>query len=92
MLIMWDVLMRCNYFGCAPLQVVLTELTTGGWQVCRYGKLAGWVCLRLKDNDAAIHPHVNSLKIFCFCITNILHTLYVRRMQSSGMWHRVHLV
>jgi hypothetical protein len=29
MLIMWDVLIRCNYSGWAPLQVVNTELTNG---------------------------------------------------------------
>jgi hypothetical protein len=60
MLIMRDVLIRCNYLGWTPLAVVLIELTNGDRYVCRYGKLAGSVCMRLKGNDAGIHQITRS--------------------------------
>jgi hypothetical protein len=48
MLIVWGVLIRCNYLGWAPLQVVLTELTNGGSKYIGTKKLAGLICMRLK--------------------------------------------
>jgi hypothetical protein len=83
-LVMFDLLIRCNYLVRAPLQVLLIELTKGGRYVCMYvcmyvcstyGKVhvAGSVYMRLKSNDPGIqrksvHLDVNSVTLFCLCI------------------------
>jgi hypothetical protein len=73
LLIMWDELIRSNDFGWSPLQVVLTELSSG----CRYRKLGESVSMRFVVNDVGIHQ-ITSLFILMYADldhNNIHHTV-----------------
>jgi hypothetical protein len=60
MFIMRNVLIRYNYLGCAPLEVVFTELSKGGGYDVSTGKLAELVCMRLRFSCALHCAYVNT--------------------------------